>query len=71
MAIIYTFPKITGAELVASDLLLLSKMNQIGRPTKSVRLEDLKEYINPGGGGGGGISGSGTIDTIPKWNIKN
>ena len=67
MAIIYTFPKITGAELVASDLLLLSKMNQIGRPTKSVRLEDLKEYINPGGGGGGGISGSGTIDTIPKW----
>jgi hypothetical protein len=67
MAIVYTFPKITSAELVDSDLLLLSKMNQLDRPTKSVRLGDLKEYINPGGGGGGGISGSGTIDTIPKW----
>tara|TARA_R100001015_G_scaffold698_1_gene219 strand:- start:61 stop:1329 length:1269 start_codon:yes stop_codon:yes gene_type:complete len=47
MAIVYTFPKVAGSDLVANDLLLLSKMNQAGRPTRSVRLEDLANYIAP------------------------
>ena len=47
MAIVYTFPKVSGSDLVANDLLLLSKMNQAGRPTRSVRLEDLANYIAP------------------------
>ena len=47
MAIVYTFPQIAGADLVANDLLLLSKMDQTGRPTKSVRLEDLATFVVP------------------------
>jgi len=68
MAIVYTYPLVEkSSDLVLSDLFLLSKMNEQGRPTKSIRLEDLKAYISSGGGGGGGVSGSGTINTIPKW----
>ena len=68
MAIVYTYPLVEkSSDLVLGDLFLLSKMNEQGRPTKSVRLEDLKAYISSGGGGGGGVSGSGTINTIPKW----
>ena len=47
MAIVYTFPQVAGADLVANDLLLLSKMDQTGRPTKSVRLEDLATFVVP------------------------
>ena len=68
MAIVYTYPLVEkSSDLVLDDLFLLSKMNEQGRPTKSIRLEDLKAYISSGGGGGGGVSGSGTINTIPKW----
>ena len=65
MAIVYTYPKVKPVNLSINDLFLLSKMDESGRPTKSIKLEDLKNYINPPGGGG--VSGSGTIDTIPKW----
>ena len=53
MAIVYTYPLVEkSSDLVLSDLFLLSKMNEQGRPTKSIRLEDLKAYISSGGGGG-------------------
>ena len=45
MAIVYTFPQVAGADLVANDLLLLSKMDQTDRPTKSVRLKDLATFL--------------------------
>ena len=68
MAIIYSYPEVKKPlKLDGKDLFVLSKMDAAGRPTKSVKLSDLKSYINSGGGSGGGISGSGTIDTIPKW----
>ncbi len=68
MAIIYSYPEVKKPlKLDGKDLFVLSKMDAAGKPTKSVKLSDLKSYINSGGGSGGGISGSGTIDTIPKW----
>lgn len=69
MAIIYSYPEVKKPfKLDGKDLFVLSKMDTAGKPTKSVKLSDLKSYINSGGGsGGGGVSGSGTIDTIPKW----
>jgi hypothetical protein len=68
MAIIYTYPEVKPPlKLNDDDLFILSKMDTASRPTKSIKLSDLKNYINSGGGSGGGISGSGTINTIPQW----
>jgi hypothetical protein len=61
MAIVYTFPQIAGSDLVASDLLLLSKMNAIGRPTKSLTLKDLADFITSTG------TGTGTTNAVVKW----
>lgn len=61
MAIVYTFPQIAGSDLVASDLLLLSKMNAIGRPTKSLTLKDLADFITSSG------TGTGTTNAVVKW----
>ena len=66
MAIVYTYPQVNPSNLSIDDLFLLSKVDQSGKPTKSIRLEDLKNYINTSSSGGT-VSGSGTINTIPKW----
>ena len=41
MAIVYTYPKVKPVNLSINDLFLLSKMDESGRPTKSIKLEDL------------------------------
>jgi len=66
MAIVYTFPQVAGADLVSNDLLVLSKMNVTGRPTKSVRLQDLATFLETIIFSGG-VQGSGTTDTLPIW----
>lgn len=66
MAIVYTFPQVAGADLVSNDLLVLSKMNVTGRPTKSVRLKDLATFLETIIFSGG-VQGSGTTSTLPLW----
>jgi len=62
MAIIYSYPQTTN--LQSGDLLLISKMDQEGRPTQSVSISTLAAFIGPGGGN---ISGGGTLARIPKF----
>ena len=64
MAIVYTYPKTT--DIKENDLFILSKMSESGRPTKSVRAEDLATFIAPLIPSGG-VQGSGTTNTIPIW----
>ena len=45
MAIVYSYPTTPESDLSGSDLLILSKMNGNGRPTKSVTLNSLATYI--------------------------
>ena len=64
MAIVYTYPKTT--DIKENDLFILSKMSESGRPTKSVRAEDLATFIAPLIPSGG-VQGSGTTNTLPIW----
>ena len=54
MAIVYSYPTTPASDLSGSDLLVLSKMDENGRPTKSVTLTSLVTYIDNNTGGGGG-----------------
>ncbi len=58
MAIIYTYPQTT--DLQNNDLFLVSKMEEEGRPTRSVSLASLANIIIS-------RTGSGTTGTIPVW----
>jgi hypothetical protein len=65
MAIIYTYPKITTLE--NNDLLIISKMEEEGKPTKSVSVANLANFIAPLIPGAGTVTGTGTTDTLPIW----
>ena len=54
MAIVYSYPTTPGSSLSDGDLLVLSKMDENGRPTKSVTLGSLLTYVENNTGGGGG-----------------
>ena len=53
MAIVYSYPTTPESDLSGSDLLILSKMDENGRPTKSVTLSSLATYIASGAATGG------------------
>jgi hypothetical protein len=66
MAIIYTYPQTTVLE--GKDLFLVSKMQEEGRPTRSVSLDSLTNIIAalipPSGGT---VTGTGKTDALPIW----
>ena len=61
MAIIYTYPITTTLE--NSDLFVISKMQQEGKPTRSISAANLANFIAPLIPG----IGVGTTNTIPIW----
>ena len=62
MAIIYTYPQInSSSDLAASDLMIISDMSANGRPTKSLTLKDLADFVTSTG------TGTGTTNAIIKW----
>ena len=62
MAIIYTYPQInSSSDLAASDLMIISDMSANGRPTKSLTLKDLADFVTSTG------TGTGTTNKIIKW----
>ena len=62
MAIIYTYPQInSSSDLAASDLMIISDMSANGRPTKSLTLKNLADFITTTG------TGTGTTNAIIKW----
>jgi hypothetical protein len=65
MAIIYTYPKITTLE--NNDLLIISKMEEEGKPTKSVSVANLANFIAPLIPGAGTVTGTGITNTLPIW----
>jgi len=66
MAIIYTYPKTTSLE--NNDLLIISKMDQEDKPTRSVSIANLANFIAPLiPVSGGTVTGTGTTDTLPIW----
>ena len=67
MAVIYSYPTAASSSLSSSDLLLLSKMDANGRPTKSVTLSSLATFIAPLIPGAGTVTGTGTTNTLPIW----
>ena len=64
MAIVYTYPQTTA--LQNTDLFVLSKMNENGRPTQSVTAANLAAFLAPLIPPSG-VSGSGTTNTLPIW----
>tara|TARA_R100000951_G_scaffold107578_1_gene103099 strand:+ start:114 stop:1979 length:1866 start_codon:yes stop_codon:yes gene_type:complete len=66
MAVIYTYPQTT--DLQNNDLFLVSKMDEEGRPTRSVSAANLANFIAPFVPvSGGTVTGTGTTDTLPIW----
>lgn len=68
MAIIYTYPTTTTLE--NSDLFVISKMQQEGKPTRSISVANLANSIAPlipGFGKDGTVTGTGTVNTLTKW----
>ena len=65
MAIVYSYPTTQASDLSNSDLLLLSKMDENGRPTKSVTLSSLAAYIGSGSGIGGPFLPLSAGPTVP------
>ena len=63
MAIIYTYPKTTTLE--NSDLFVISKMDQEGKPTRSISAANLANFIVPFLPSK--VAGSGTTNTLPIW----
>ena len=62
MAIIYTYPQIkSSSDLAASDLMIISDMSANGRPTKSLTLKNLADFVTSTG------TGTGTTNAIIKW----
>ena len=62
MAIIYTYPQInSSSDLEASDLMIISDMSVNGRPTKSLTLKNLADFVTSTG------TGTGTTNKIIKW----
>ena len=65
MAIVYSYPITPGSSLSDDDLLVLSKMNENGRPTKSVTLSSLATYISNSSGSGGPFLPLSAGPTVP------
>ena len=65
MAIVYTYPQTTN--LQNNDLFVVSKMDEDGRPTKSVSVSNLASFLAPLIPGGGTVTGTGTTNTLPIW----
>ena len=65
MAVIYSYPTAASSSLSSSDLLLLSKMDANGRPTKSVTLSSLATFIGGGSALGGPFLPLTAGDTVP------
>ncbi len=65
MAIVYSYPITRGSSLSDDDLLVLSKMNENGRPTKSVTLSSLAAYIGNSSGLGGPFLPLSAGPTVP------
>ena len=62
MAIIYTYPQInSSSDLSVSDLMIISDMSANGRPTKSLTLKNLADFVTSTG------TGTGTTNAIIKW----
>ena len=65
MAVIYSYPTAASSSLSSSDLLLLSKMDANGRPTKSVTLSSLATFIGNSSALGGPFLPLTAGDTVP------
>lgn len=61
MAIIYSYPQINLSSISADDLMIISDMNADGRPTKSLTLKNLADFVTSTG------TGTGTTNKIIKW----
>ncbi len=62
MAIIYSYPQVnSSSDLAASDLMIISDMSANGRPTKSLTLKNLADFVTSTG------TGTGTTNAIIKW----
>ena len=61
MAIIYSYPQINLSSISADDLMIISDMNADGRPTKSLTLKNLADFVTSTG------TGTGTTNAIIKW----
>ena len=62
MAIIYTYPQInSSSDLAVNDLMIISDMSANGRPTKSLTLKNLADFVTSTG------TGTGTTNKIIKW----
>lgn len=62
MAIIYTYPELKlSRDLAASDLMIISDISAVGKPTKSLKLKTLADFITSTG------TGTGTTNKIIKW----
>ena len=53
MAIIYSYPQINLSSISADDLMIISDMNADGRPTKSLTLKNLADFVTSTGTGTG------------------
>tara|TARA_R100000353_G_scaffold156475_1_gene115475 strand:- start:566 stop:1975 length:1410 start_codon:yes stop_codon:yes gene_type:complete len=66
MAIVFSYPPIGFKDVQASDRLLLSQMTIDGNPTRSITVNNLRQYL-------GAIiptnivTGTGTTNTVTKW----
>tara|TARA_R100001126_G_C4878752_1_gene177766 strand:- start:814 stop:2214 length:1401 start_codon:yes stop_codon:yes gene_type:complete len=66
MAIVFSYPSLNSNEVQPSDRLLLSQMTVEGNPTKSLTINNLRQYLgavvpaNP-------VTGSGTTNRLTKW----
>ena len=66
MAIVFSYPPIGKNDVQPSDRLLLSQMTVDGNPTRSVTVNNLRQYL-------GAIiptnivTGSGTTNRLTKW----
>jgi len=62
MAIIYTYPELKlSRDLEAKDLMIISDISANGKPTKSLTLKNLADFITSTG------TGTGTTNAIVKW----
>lgn len=65
MAVIYSYPNAASSSLSGSDLLVISKMDANGRPTKSVTLSSLATFIGNSSALGGPFLPLSAGPTVP------
>ena len=67
MAIVFTYPPIGFKDVQPSDRLLISQMTVTGNPTRSITVNNFRQYIGaviPANI----VTGTGTTNRVTKWN---